>query len=382
MSTISFSPARTAMAEAIATHGIPGAVAMVRHRGASVLHEALGNAAIEPTSRPMQLDTVFDLASLTKPLITTPLVLMLVERGLLGLDDSIGRYLAELAGAKWASLTIRRLLTHSSGLPAWSPTYAAGRGHRAVLQAIADLPLGCPPDTHVEYSCLGFILLGLAIERITGQALNVVARDWLFEPLNLRNVGFLPRFPDDRYALTEHGNAHERESVLAAGLLFDNWREDFHPGSVHDGNAFYGLGGVAGNAGLFGTAEDVAALGEMWLRGGELKGIRLLSKSMVRLATSDQTPTLNDARGLGWLINRPLPAGERSEVRSCGALFSRRSFGHSGFTGTSIWIDPENDVVAVLLTNRVHPNASSTSGIIALRHRFHDAVAAAFTTSQ
>lgn len=381
MLALSFDLARTTLAAEVAEQGVPGAVALVRHRGVTVLHEAVGAAALEPAYRPMELDTIFDLASLTKPLATAPVILMLVELGRIEVDAPVGTYLAEMEGPTWQGLTIRRLLTHSSGLPAWYPTYVNGAGRENVLRTIAGLPLASEPGTKVEYSCLGFIVLGLAAERVTGETLDVLARDWVFAPLGLTTIGFRPQFPAERYALTERGNAHEQGSVRQDGLRFEGWLDGFQPGVVHDGNARYGLAGVAGNAGLFGAAEDVAMLGELWRRGGELSGVRLLSESVVRLGSSDQTTTHDDGRGLGWDINRLPATGVPATPHSCGSLLSPRTYGHTGFTGTSLWIDPANDLEVVLLTNRVHPSVSTAGDIMTVRHRFHDAVVKALTTS-
>jgi CubicO group peptidase (beta-lactamase class C family) len=154
-------------------------------------------------------------------------------------------------------------------------------------------------------------------------------------------------------------------------VVFDDWRTEYVPGAVHDGNAYYGMNGVSGNAGLFGTASEVGVLGQMWLNGGEYQGVRILSREMVALATRNHTPGLDEARGLGWKINDP-PSGEGP--RSSGNLLSRRTFGHTGFTGTCIWIDPELDLVLVLLANGVHPRVPADSRVIAVRGRFHDAV--------
>lgn len=381
MVTRSFDLAREVMAAAIVKHGIPGAVALVRHHGITVFHQAVGCAAIEPAERSMALDTLFDLASLTKPLATTPVILMLIERALVDLNAPVGEYLPEIDGPKWEGLTIRRLLTHSSGLPAWYPVYSGGHGRQNVLRTIAGLALASEPGSRVEYSCLGFILLGLVAEQVTGHPLDVLARTWVFSPLGLATTAFRPQFPAERFALTERDNSYEQGTVREKGLVFHKWQKESHPGTVHDGNARYALDGVSGNAGLFGTATDVARLGELWLGGGELNGARLLSESVVHLATTDQTPDLNEARGLGWVINRQPVSGGSTELRSCGSSFSARSFGHTGFTGTSLWIDPDKDLVVVLLTNRVHPTVSAAGDIATVRHRFHDAVAAPLTTS-
>jgi CubicO group peptidase (beta-lactamase class C family) len=352
-----------------AAGAFPGAVALVRRHGEVLLHEAVGDAWVEPERRPMAPDTVFDLASLTKPLATTPVVLTLVERGLLDLDAPAGQYLPDLAGRD--ELTLRRLLTHTSGIRAWYPTYAMARTPVEVLRTISSLPLSAPPDTRVEYSCLGFIILGIVAERVAGAPLDRLAADLVFRPLGLREIGYRPGVPPHRYAATERGNDYEKGSVAGVRAQFDDWRTDYVPGAVHDGNAYYGMGGVSGNAGLFGTAADVAVLGQLWLNGGEYGGVRLLSPEMVALATSNLTPGLGDARGLGWKLKDPY-SGEG--LRSYGSLLSDRTFGHTGFTGTCLWVDPNDELVVVLLTNSIHPHVPPDDRIIAARGRFHDAV--------
>jgi CubicO group peptidase (beta-lactamase class C family) len=368
--------ASAVVSEAVERRDVPGAVALVRRRDETVLHVAFGATALTPAEIAMELDTVFDLASLTKPLATTPVVLALVERGLMDLDESIERFLPELAGSPLAALTLHRLLTHSSGLQAWHPTYTHGTTPVDVLRAITELPLVHAAATTVEYTCLGFILLGIIAERATGRSLDELAESLVFRPLGLTQTGYRPRFSLDRYAWTECGNEFERSRVEEAGLHFHNWRESFYPGSVNDGNAWYGLGGVSGNAGVFSTAADVGILGQMWLNGGTYRGARILSRELVGAATSNLTAELNLGRGLGWQIAGPYAPHEQ-EIRASGSILPPTAFGHTGFTGTSIWIDPEDELVVVLLTNRVHPEVGDVMTITALRHRFHDAVLSA-----
>jgi N-acetylmuramoyl-L-alanine amidase len=223
----------------------------------------------------------------------------------------------------------------------------------------------------VEYSCLNFIALGLAAESVTGKPLDHLANEILFAPLGLRNTAFRPELPPERFAWTERGNTDERRAVEKMGLQFSDWRTDFFPGQVHDGNAHYAMGGISGNAGLFSTAREVAILGEMWLNGGEYRGTRILSAALVAEATRDQTGSLNEARGLGWQLSRP-----GTEVFSSARLLSPRAFGHTGFTGTAIWIDPDYDLAIVLLTNRIHPSIQDGDADreFQLRRSFVDAV--------
>ena len=363
--------------QAVHTETIPGAVALVRWRGQVVLHEAMGWAALEPEKRPMRADSIFDLASLTKPLVTAPLVLQLADRGAISLDDPAATYLPPLAQFAGGVVTVRQLLTHTSGLPAWSPLYVWARTDAGVLHTIADMDPAYPPGSRVIYSCLGYILLGLLVQNVAGQPLDEVARRSLIGPLGLRDTGYGTDIDAARCAWTERGNRYEQNSVAVAGLSFDGWREDYIPGTVHDGNAWYAMGGVSGNAGSFGTAEEVAALGELWLNGGQAGGGRMLRKEIIAAAAADCTPDLNEGRGLGWQINRPVLSGGTVEPGSAGTKLGPRAFGHTGFTGTSVWIDPDLELVAVLLTNRVHPRVGDPASIRILRGSFHDALASA-----
>jgi CubicO group peptidase (beta-lactamase class C family) len=361
--------------DAVARGDFPGAVALVRYHGETVLYESVGSAWVEPVCHPMRLDTVFDLASLTKPLATTPVVLRLVESGLLDFQAPAGRYLSALEGRE--ELTLWRLLTHTSGLRGGYPTYATARTPEDVVRIIADLPPTYEAGTRVEYSCLGFIILGLVAERVTGLSLDRLADEMVFRPLGLRNTAFRPCHPAERYAATERGNDVERAAPGNPDPRLADWRTDYVPGAVHDGNAYYGMRGVSGNAGLFGTAADVGVMGQMWLNGGEYSGARVLSTDMVSLPTTNHTPGLDEARGLGWKINDP-PAGQGP--RSAGTLLSASAYGHTGFTGTCIWIDPPADLVLVLLTNGIHPRVPCDDRVIFARGRFHDAVMAALTS--
>lgn len=394
-----FEPARNVVREAIAGAVTPGAVVAVRVHGQLTWLEAFGQAAIEPEPRPMRVDTVFDLASLTKPLATATATLLLVQQGAISLDDPVGCYLPAFSASFEIGLTIRRLLSHSSGLPGWRPTYVWARTRPDLLEFLASLPPACPAGTRVEYSCLGYMLLGLLVEKCSGVPLDELVADAVYRRLGLQSVGYGCRFGADRYASTERGNAHEAALLARAGVAFTGWRTGFYAGQPNDGNAHYSLAGVSGNAGLFGAAADVAALGQLWLDNGTYAGKRLLAPSIVRLATSDQTAGLNAAKGLGWFLNRtsaPLaeelvPACSNNEYlpsaafsapwqpRSCGELLSERAFGHIGFTGTSLWIDPASSLVVTLLTNRIHPAVGDAGALASVRARFHNAIAAALT---
>lgn len=372
---------------------LAGAVALVRWHGDTVLHDAFGFAQRLPEERVMRRDTVFDLASLTKPLASAATALALVDRGRVSLDEEVTRYLPELRSARGAGVTFRRLLTHTSGLSGWRPLYTWGRTREAILKTIDDLGMSYRPGARFEYSDLGFIALGIALERVTDRRLDELVRNLVLEPCGLTEAGYLPRLPVDRFATTERGNVFERRMADWAGLPFDGWRQDYHPGQVNDGNAHYALQGVSGNAGLFASAADTAALGQMWLDGGMCGTEQVLSGAVVRLATTNQTPPDGAARGLGWAIGSTSPPSHnelsRADAgffpptdspwgpRSSGELLSPLAFGHTGFTGTAMWVDPGSQLVAVLLTNATHPQVDLAKGVDRLRARFTNIIAAA-----
>ena len=377
---------------AVAAGTVPGAVALVRQRGEVVLHEAFGLADTGPDPRPMTPSTLFDLASLTKPLVAANVALALVDRGAVSLDEEVTTVLPELRSFRAQGVTIRRLLAHTAGLPGWRPLYTGAAGQQKVINAIDDLGLAVLPGSRFAYSDLGYITLGIAVERIGGSSLPELASKLIFDPCGLSRTGFLPSFPPGDFAVTEEGNAFERRMADWAGLAFDDWRTTFHPGEVNDGNAHYGLGGISGHAGLFSDATEVGILGEMWLRRGAWQGTRVLSEAVIGVATTNQMPDTDARRGLGWDLTKGqgpaveeltradagfFPPTESSwSPRASGELLSSSAFGHTGFTGTSIWIDPGHDLVAVLLTNATHPQVDLNKPVNALRARFHNAVVA------
>jgi len=239
------------------------------------------------------------------------------------------------------------------------------------------------------------ITLGIALERIAGRRLDALVTDLIFAPLGLTGTSYLPPGQPDRYAATEDGNTFERRMTDWAGLDFGGWRHGCYPGEVNDGNAHYALDGVSGHAGLFADAQDVGVLGQLWLDGGTYAGTRVLSEAVVRLARSNQSPPGNARRGLGWALGSTQPP-TRQELsradaglfppaaspwapRSSGELLGDTAFGHTGFTGTSLWCDPQARLVVVLLTNATHPVVDLAKGVDRLRARLHNAVAACVT---
>jgi CubicO group peptidase (beta-lactamase class C family) len=339
---------RQVLHDAVRARVCPAAVVEVG-RSHGVLHrEAFGALSYETGAPAATDDTVFDLASLTKVLATTSVVMQLVERGQIALDDPVGQHVPAWRGADRDDVTIRDLLAHCSGLPAWRPYYQTLRGIDAYVEAIAAEPLDYAPGTRSEYSDLGFIVLGA----IAGRGVSLDERFvTILQQMGVtEEIQFLPpALWRARTAPTEH----------------DPWRGRLLVGDVHDENA-WALGGVAGHAGLFGTAGAVGACARHLLQvlDGRTGAFRSSTAwSFVRRRV--EVPA--SSRALGWDTMLP--------TSSCGSHLSVQAFGHTGFTGTSLWIDPETDLYVVLLTNRVHPTRQN-EGIGAVRRALHDAVVA------
>jgi uncharacterized protein YbbC (DUF1343 family)/CubicO group peptidase (beta-lactamase class C family) len=314
--------------QAIREDRIPGAVVLVGHNGQIVYRKAYGSRALLPVKEPMTADTIFDIASLTKIVATTSGMMKLVEQGRVKVDDPVTVYLPEFQGGA-SSITVRDLMTHLSGLrpdldiePPWSG-YETG-----IRKALADKPAG-PPETKFVYSDINFILAGEIVHRLSGLPENEYVKQILFDPLGMKDTTYLPS-PGlkSRIAPTEM----QKDGVILRGV-------------VHDPTARY-MGGVAGHAGVFSTADDLGKFCQMVLDGGD----GLFEPATIAKFTTPATPPNQPIlRGLGWDIQSPY-----SRVR--GALFPIGSFGHTGFTGTSIWLDPSSRTYVVLLTNSVHPH--------------------------
>ncbi len=298
-----------------------GAVAFVASGEEVLLHAATGWAVREPESdrTPATLETVFDLASVTKVVATLPVVLLLIDRGAFGLDDPIGSVLPEfgLDGERGA-VTIRRLLSHTGGLPAWLPVYIDATGPDGYLEVISRTALTHAPGTEVVYSDLGIILLGEAVRRVTGDDIASAAAKEVFGPLGMRDTHFNPPLSWlSRIAATEYGNPREIEMAGDRAVEFPGWRTGMIRGAVHDGNAHYGLGGVAAHAGLYGTAADLHRYGRMWLNRGLWEGQRLISEALVDEATRTQAPGRGSAGASArtilrrWRTIRPAPSVRR-----------------------------------------------------------------------
>lgn len=340
----------------------PSAVYVVAERGRAVFADALGDAAREPETRAATLHTIYDLASLTKPLVTGLLCARLVERGAFNIDDRVGEYLPEFNKNDKREITIKHLLTHTSGLPAWRPIYLLAKDKAHALTAIAEQPLEYAPGKRVVYSDLGFIVLGLLLQRITDKSLADLARDEIFEPLQLRHTFFNPSAAmRTGVAACETGNAYERDMCERdfAGQTYNGWRTGIIWGEVHDGNAHF-LGGAAGHAGLFSNAEDTLRIANQFVGGSS----QLLTAETCRLFRQNMTEGLNEARSFAWQL-------AATKDSTAGGNLPPDAFGHTGFTGTSCWIDGERQRVFILLTNRTHARQLPFANINAVRREFH-----------
>jgi uncharacterized protein YbbC (DUF1343 family)/CubicO group peptidase (beta-lactamase class C family) len=334
--------------QAIADGSIPGAVLLVGHNGAVIYRKAYGSRSLEPKRAPMTLDTIFDMASLTKVIATTTAVMQLVERGKVRLNDPVAKYLPEFAQNGKEDITVRQLLTHYSGLEPDLDLKAPWEGKdTAYKMGFAETPAE-PPGSHFTYSDINFIVLGALVERVSGETLDAYTTKHIFAPLKMTHTRFLPPAAwKTKIAPTQYD---ENEHML--------W------GVVHDPTSRR-MGGVAGHAGLFSTADDLAKFAQALLNGGG----GILSAVMVEKMTQpEQPPAAPVLRGFGWDIDSPFSSNR-------GDLLPVGSFGHTGFTGTSIWIDPTTQTYIILLTNAVHPRGKGNA--IALRSKVATEVAAA-----
>lgn len=351
--------------DAIAQQQIPGAVVWVGRGDQTVYRKAYGYRAVKPTPEPMTLDTVFDLASLTKGMATATAVMILVEEGKLRLSDKVAQHLPEFARHDKDQITLRHLLTHTSGLRPSLDLRGDWLGaDEAVRRAVEELPQSAPGARFV-YSDIGYIVLGEIVARVAGQPLETFVQQRILAPLRMNSAGFTP-------VVAQRGVIAPTQFCTAYGWPCDGPDQILLQGIVHDPTARR-MGGVAGHAGLFGSAEDLSRYARMLLRGGELDGQRVLSPAGVTRMTSPATPSaMSVQRGLGWDIDSSYSANR-------GDLYPIGSFGHTGFTGTSIWIDPVSRTYVVLLTNRVHPDGKGDATPV--RAKVATIVAAEFSTT-
>jgi CubicO group peptidase (beta-lactamase class C family) len=338
---------RAVLQRAVHDSAFPGAIAIVGDAAGATVSAGAGRIDWDATAPPPDEHTLWDLASLTKVVGTTTAVMRLASAGAISLDAPVQRYLPRWTGPGVERVTVRHLLVHSSGLPAHRPLYQAGDA-RAAHAAVYSTPLDTVPGARTLYSDLGIILLGDIVQSVTGEPLDVHLRRTTFEALGMHETMFNP----------------------PAGLLWriaptetDPWRGREVHGEVHDENA-YSLGGVAPHAGLFSSAHDLARFARMYLGGGALDSVRVLDPEIIELFTTAVDPGFS-TRALGW---------DTADGRnSAGSLMGPRAFGHTGFTGTSIWIDPDPGVFVVLLSNRVNPTRAN-GRITVVRRQVADAV--------
>jgi CubicO group peptidase (beta-lactamase class C family) len=359
-----FAEADRLLREAVAAHAFPAA-AVEAGRGDGVLwRAAFGAMTFDPTATPATHDTIFDLASLTKVIVTATLTMRAVDEGRVSLDDPVGRWLRGWRRAGRKAVTVRDLLAHSGGLPAYLPFYRECTGRADFEGAIGELPLEYRPRERSVYSDLGFILLGFILEDASAGRDGFTGARGAFDPEGSLAAQFRPlaAYLSSEPLLFNPPRAWRSRS---APTEEDRWRSRLLQGEVHDENC-WALGGVAGHAGLFGTAGAVGTFARAVLR--TLGGERILAEPSTLRTFITRTDVPGSSRALAWDTMLP--------TSSCGRLLSPTAIGHTGFTGTSLWIDAERDLYIVLLTNRVHPTRDNDA-IQAVRPRLHDAVASA-----
>ena len=341
---------RTVLTRAVTDGAFPGGIAIVGNRAGITASFGVGALDATDPTRP-DLATIYDLASLTKIIGTTTLVVQLVDQGRIELDAPVVRYLPDWRGRGSATITIRQLLTHSSGLAAWRAFYKEATDRSDARAQLMLVGPDVAPGTRYLYSDMNFMLLGMVVEQVTSMPLDSAFQTMVARPLRLTDTRFRP-------------DSSVRARV--APTEFDPWRQRKLRGEVHDENASR-FDGVSGHAGLFSTGDDMARVARLWLNGGTLNGVRLVSPRTVAQFTRAQD-TLISKRALGW----ETPTG----TNSAGHRLSAAAFGHTGFTGTSIWVDPVRDLFVILLTNRVNPTRENKK-IGTVRVALADAVAGA-----
>ncbi len=352
---VGISPQRLEKLDAVTREHIerrqfPGAVILVARKGGIVYRKAFGDRTVSPSRSPMEVDTIFDLASLTKIMPTAVAIMILVEEGRLSLSDPVSKHLNRFSQYGKHRVTVRQLLTHYSGLRPSLSLKTQWRGYETAVARACRERLATRPGARFRYSDINYVVLGELVRVISGDHLDAFSRKRVFEPLGMTDTSFNPRERmKSRIAPTER-----REGEMLQGR-------------VHDPTAAR-MGGCAGHAGAFSTADDVARFGQMILNGGVYDGRRILSPLGVLQMTTPQSPTGKPVlRGLGFDIHSRYHAPR-------GDLFPVGSFGHSGFTGTSLWIDPYTETLVVILTSRLHPRGRGDA--VPFRKRVASVVAA------
>jgi len=366
--------------ERVKAGDFPSAVYLAAEKGEIVLEGAIGNSVVEPEMIPACSDTIYDLASMTKPLVTGLLAAKLIEKREIGLGDTVSKYFSEFDTDAKRGITVQNLLTHTSGLPAWKPFYLvqglsdqvddvaltnvrASSLRETIIETIAGLPPAYPRNTEIVYSDPNFLVLTLLVEKLHGRRLDEIAADEIFGPLGLQETFFNPPSNLHRIiAASEKGNKFEKQTCIDLGYDISGygWREYQIWGEVHDGNA-WAMGGVAGHAGLFSTARETFRIAQQFLPGYT----QLLEAETCKLFAATLTQSMRESRSVAFqtaVVTKD----------SAGETLPDAAFGHLGFTGTSLWIDPLNERIYILLTNRTHARALPFQNLNSVRRRFHD----------
>ncbi|WP_234120923.1 serine hydrolase domain-containing protein [Clostridium hydrogenum] len=329
----------------------PGAVAAVGNKAGIIKVESFGNRCLYPENLPMNKDTVFDLASLTKVVATNTLFMLFLEKGLISVYDNVNYYLSEFKGKDKENITIFNLLTHTAGFVPFRNLYELCSNYKDAISYICKLELDYKPGTRCIYSDFSYILLGYILEKIGGARLDVLCKKYIFDPLKMKKTSFNPK-----------------GSNIAATEIDSNTKKPFI-GICHDENGRF-FDGISGHAGLFSNIEDLCKFSNMLIN----KGNNFMSYASFRAMTTNHTLGLEDNRGYGWCIK-----GDKNSFM--GDIALKETFGHTGFTGTSLWIDVKHEVYAILLTNRVHPTRDNNN-IIRFRRLFSNSVLASLTENK
>ena len=339
--------------DAIRERIFPGMELLVAWGDVVVLHEAWGNLEVGPEVSPMETGTLFDIASITKPVATAMCMMILVEQGRVGLEEKAAEFFAEYDTPEKRGITLRHLMTHTAGLPEWIDLYSGDLTRADAFRKLVNEPLKHPTGTAMVYSDLGYLMLGEIIHRIGGESLSELFHRQVAHPLNLAHTAFNP--------------LEKQIGLPIAPTQFCTFRKQLLRGIVHDENA-YVFGGEAGNAGLFSTAADLHVFARMILGGGALDGAKLLSPRTVSMMITNHNPPRLPPRGLGWDLK-----GDLFGYASCGGLMGKGSIGHTGFTGTSLWMEPDTGLIVIVLTNRVNIARDKNQGdMIRFRPRLHN----------
>lgn len=349
----------------IEARDFPSAVYLVAEKGEIILQDALGLAVVEPEKIEAKIDTIYDLASLTKVLVTGLLCAKLIESGDIKLSDYIRYFSTFFYTDTKGEITIQNLLTHTSGFNAWKPLYLNTNSNflSDLINVISEFRNENFPNSNVTYSDLNFITLCFIIGEVCGKSIDEIARKEIFEPLNLQNTFFNP--PKDlqkKIAASETGNEFEKQTCIEQGYDISNynWRDYQIWGEVHDGNCYF-MNGVSGHAGLFSTAEETFKIAQQFLA----NQTTLLKPETCELFRTNYTKGFNEARSIAFQL------AETPESTANKAL-AKDSFGHLGFTGTSLWIEPETERIFILLTNRTHARELPFVNINSTRRHFHE----------